>query len=472
MAPPPPPSAAGDDTPGAPPSAPIRLGRRILGVGAAVIVLVAVAHAWLISDFLAARLFQREAEISRDFVQNVLVADGSFDVLAHPDEPALQARFRNSVDHLATLHGVLRANVYAPDGTVRWSTDAALTGRRFGDNDELDDAMRGELQVHAGRIDPHERTKHEHEGLDARASFYVETYIPIRHPETRAVLGVVELYKAPQALTEAVEAGTRQVVLMSAAGALLLFVSLAGLIRRADRTMQAQHHQLLEAGTQAVMVELATAVAHNVRNPLASIRSAAELMQLEGSDQERAAQATQGAAEILHDVDRISQRLDALLRLSRPGVALDLHEVALPALLERLHAEHAARFARVGQTLGLALHPDAPSRVRTDGAALSQVIASLLANATEALGPGGTCTLRAQAAPQSGGCRIEVADDGPGMSAELQRQVMKPFFTTKPQGLGLGLPLAQRIVARLQGRLSLHGGPGQGTCVRIELPGA
>ncbi|MBI5791562.1 MAG: two-component sensor histidine kinase [Rhodocyclales bacterium] len=428
-----------------------------------VIAAIALANAWLISNFLNSHLFQREASISREFVQNIMVADGSLEFLTRPGDPELAARFRNTVEHLSTMRDVLRANVFGQDRSVLWSSDPQLIGRRFADNDELDDAMKGELVVHAGRITPSSQEKREHEGLNPSIEFFVESYIPVKRPDGQ-VVGVVELYKAPLALSEAINEGRVQVGLTALGSALLLYLTLFWMIRRADSTIQLQHSRLVEAETLAVVGELTSSVAHNIRNPLSSIRSAAELA-LEAPTEDCSEQ----AQDIIREVDRISARIVELLNFSgkamQSGAPGDLGE-----LLVRCVADHLPAFERQGLALVCECAAAKPI-VAADMALLRQVFDSLLSNAAEAMQAGGRCRVRL-ADHDGNRLRVDIADHGAGIAPDIREQVFRPFFTTKPKGLGLGLPLARRVVERYGGTLALGAGEAGGTVVSVVLPRA
>jgi two-component system sensor histidine kinase HydH len=447
------------------PTAPLRLLGWFASLGALVIALIGMANAWVVSNFLTGQLLLREAEVSREFVQNIMAADGSLGYLSAPDSAALRERFMGSIDHFTSLKGVLRANVYGRDRRILWSSDAQLIGRRFTDNAELERAMAGELVVHGGRLSDDEEHKGEHEGLSPEVAFFVETYIPVQARAGAPADGVVELYKAPLELTEAIREGQRRVAWSALGGALALYLSLYWLVARADRTLRRQHMQLRDAETNAAMAELAASVAHNIRNPLASIRSSAELS-LDAPAQE----AGEHAADILHQVDRISGRLNELLRLAGQGET-QFQVLDLADLLRGCVADHQGSFGQRGQQLLFAQDAAPGTLVRSDPQLLTQVLGSLLANASEAMAAGQACTVRiGPGAP--GRLLVEVRDGGPGLTPGQQAQVFRPFFTTKPQGLGLGLTLAQRIVQRLGSHLSLHSEPGQGTALRFELPRA
>lgn len=420
--------------------------------------LIALANAWLITSFLNSHLFQREAAISRDFVQNILLSDGSLGYLAHPEDPALKARFSETVKHFANMTDILRTNVYGANRELLWSSDPTLTGQHFAHNDELDEALMGDLVVHAGHI-ASAREKDEHVGLDPSIHYFVESYIPVL--SQGQVVGVVELYKAPLALTEAIYEARMQVGLAAVASALALYVCLYGLVRRADRMIKQQRSRLLEAETLAMVGELTASVAHNIRNPLSSIRSAAEVV-LEFPREDCSEQ----AGDIIREVDRLSLRINELLRLSGKG-AQSPEAVDLGALLGECVKDHEAAFRGRAQSLELRTPPE-PLRVQADRALLLQVFISILSNAAEAMPAGGCCRLELDA--ESGRARVRVTDSGCGFDGETGRQIFRPFFTTKPKGLGLGLPLARRIVERFGGSLTIDSQPGTGTTVSISLP--
>jgi signal transduction histidine kinase len=447
------------------PARPFRLLRWFGGLSAVAIGILALANGWLLSSVLNEQLFRREATLSRDFVRSVFAAHGDLGPFSGSGDPKRAVALAESLGQLSHLQDVMRANLYGVDRSLLWSSDPRLVGRRFEDNEELDEALRGELVVNAGRIDPAQRGKGEYEGLSAEVAFFVETYIPMLDPASGQVLAVVELYKAPLALTQAIESVRRQVVVTVLLGGLVLYLSLFALVRRADRLMRQQQDELATAQTRAAVGELAASVAHNIRNPLASIRATAELG-LEAPEDLDA----EGARDILHQVDRISKRIDDLLRLSRDGDPAHQH-VALAPLLKACVEDHQPSFRRRDQSLRFEAvgASGIEAFALADASLLQQVLGSVLANACEAMGPGGACHVRLDRAA-SGLHRILVQDNGPGISATHLDRVLRPFFTTKPQGMGLGLALAHRIVERLGGSFQVMSVEGHGTSVLIELP--
>jgi two-component system sensor histidine kinase HydH len=428
-----------------------------------VIIGIAVAQALLISNFLSSRIFQREGELSRDFVQNILVADGSLDYLFNPNDEVLAARFKNTIEHIKNMHDLLRANVYKTDGTVLWSSDQEMIGHRFpGENDELEEALKGELVINPAHISEWLLEKKEHVGINPAINYFVECYIPVIHPQSGKIIGVVELYRAPIALTQAIEDGRAQVWIAAIASAIALFGSLFWIVSRADTTIKRQHSRLLETETLAVLGELASSIAHNIRNPLSSIRSSAELA-LEAPKDD----CTEQANDIIHEVDRIGRQISELLNFSAED---SQHSaiVDLKVVLERCISQYIQSFERKHQTLSFN-STATNSKVSADEALLQQVFLSIMSNASEAMEGDGTCTVNLMDEDKNFVC-VEIVDTGSGIAPEVLSKIFRPFFTTKPKGLGLGLSLARKIIARFGGTITFLNNNKKGTIVKILLP--
>jgi signal transduction histidine kinase len=109
--------------------------------------------------------------------------------------------------------------------------------------------------------------------------------------------------------------------------------------------------------------------------------------------------------------------------------------------------------------------------IRGDARRLRQAFANLMLNGMEAMPEGGEIRLQTSTCPD--GCnRVSIFDDGPGIpEAEIER-IFLPFYSTKPQGTGLGLPLVARVIAAHGGRIAVESGEGEGTTIHIDLPPA
>jgi signal transduction histidine kinase len=426
------------------------------------IAIISVGLALLISRFLSDQMLRHDAVLMMQFVQNIVVTEeaaASFEEAQTADMAVLDRHFR----HMAEMRDVVRANVHRGDRTILWSSEHSLQGQRFDRNPELDKALGGELVVESGIVDPGALKKPEHKKLEHQTRYYVETYIPIRDASRTKVIGAVEIYKIPQALFDAIAAGQRLTWLSAALGGLFLYGALFWLVARADGTIRRQRERLLEVETLAVAGEMGAAVAHGIRNPLASIRSSAELM-LESHGEGY----QESAEDIIQEVDRLGKWVRDLLSYSSP-VESRSEPVHLSALVGELLVDFRREMEKHGVETSVGLSESLPP-VRGDAGLLTQVLTALLANAVEAMAGPGRVTLQGRLSPDGRRVELTIADTGPGMARERLRKAFKPFQTTKARGLGLGLPLAKRIVERLGGRIALQSEPGSGMTVLLELP--
>lgn len=424
--------------------------------------LLSVVLALLLAEYVERQLLRHDAELSRQFVQTVVVTQTVTHYFNEGEASGQRAAFEEFFGHVASMPDVLRANVYAPDGTVLWSSDAGMTGKRFSRNPELDQALRGETVVERGPFDA-ETAKPEHQALAHPGTHFVENYLPVYDTlsSTAAPIGVVELYRVPTALNETLRRARLVVWAGVLVGGLLLYLSTLGLVRKASALMQSQRERLVEAEAMARVGEISASVAHSIRNPLASIRSSAEL-QLELREG-----TPEAAHETIANADRIEHLVRTLLSYVRhPEEVRGSTDLAATLVGVREHFDGV--FAAQGKTLEMRVGDNLPP-VHGEEVAIAQVIHSLLANALEATAAGDRVVVSAQATGP--GVQLEVCDSGTGISAERLSAVFKPFWTTKPRGLGMGLTLVRRTLDRLGGDIELHSHPGQTRAV-VQLPRA
>ena len=237
----------------------------------------------------------------------------------------------------------------------------------------------------------------------------------------------------------------------------------ARIIREQAEAIQATRARLAQNEKLAALGQLAAAIAHEVRNPLAVIRSSAQNLSESASRDEEAARA---CSFIIAEIDRLARVVNSLLAFARP-VRVEARAVAPAELVERaallagddLEA-HRIRFRRE-------IAPGLPA-VNADPDLLCQVLLGLLANATTAAGEAGEVALEARTI--DGDVELAVADSGPGVPAELRGRIFDAFFTTRPKGVGLGLAVAREIVTAHGGRIDVGERPGGGARFAVRLP--
>lgn len=414
---------------------------------------------WGLSVFLTERMIRQEAEVTAGFVRSIVATEHAYGYFDETNPPTAQ-ELQGFLDHMTRIPGVLRTNVYSPDRRMIWSSNPSLIGQRFEGNDELEEALRADLVVNSGVVDPAHLPKREHQQLSSTARF-VESYIPLLDEQGERVIGVVELYKVPTELFETLAMGVRLIWLSAAGAGLFLYLTLYWIVNRAHRLIEVQRERLLESESLAIVGEMGSAVAHGLRNPLASIRSSAEL----ALDSPLSAETRECANDIVEQVDRLEGWIRQLLTYAKPSHAA-LGPVDMNAILTDSVAGFGRDLERRNITTRLNLEDDLPM-VRGEAALLGQMVGSLIANAAEAMPGGGE--IRLVSRRESGWVVAEVADNGPGMADDTLRSIFKPFYTTKQRGLGLGLPLVRRVLERLGGRVEVISAPGRGTRVCLML---
>lgn len=232
-----------------------------------------------------------------------------------------------------------------------------------------------------------------------------------------------------------------------------------------DRDAARTGELLARADRLAVLGTLAAGIAHEIRNPLVSVRTFIELLPERLHDAEFR---TEFRELTLAEIERICGLLNDLLTFARPTPAQrepsDLN--ALAAQTVRLLAPE-ARKRRV--ELGAVLADDVP-RVLVDEAQVKQVLMNLILNGIEACPARGVVQVTTSATAMGAWGALEVADSGAGIPPELAASVYDPFVTTKDTGSGLGLHIAHRIVTEHGGAIRSHPRAGGGTVFSITLP--
>ncbi|GAB6126088.1 two-component system sensor histidine kinase NtrB [Humidesulfovibrio idahonensis] len=236
-----------------------------------------------------------------------------------------------------------------------------------------------------------------------------------------------------------------------------------------DRTrLKNLEEDLAEAKRLAAIGSLAAGVAHEIRNPLSSLRGFAQLFATKLKGQEPLASY---ASTMVQEADRLNRVVTDLLFLARPR-DLAPTEVDLPRLIESLRGLLRFDLEHKGVTPAVDL---ASETVFADEDALRQALLNLLVNALDALPEtGGQLTIAATRAEGNGdapgGVWISVSDNGCGMDETVRAKAFEPFFTDKRQGTGLGLAIVQGIMRGHRGRAVIDSCPGSGASVRLFFP--
>jgi two-component system, NtrC family, sensor histidine kinase HydH len=245
---------------------------------------------------------------------------------------------------------------------------------------------------------------------------------------------------------------------------LVLSWNLGRTLKHERREQDRLRDQLRHAEHLAGLGKLLAGVAHEVRNPLAAIRSTVQLWQR----LPESARTAESLDAVVQSVDRLGAIVSRLLLFARMDNAerrpVDLNQL-LTETLDLIKAQAAEQGIRLEHQFAAKL-----PRVSGSASALGQVVLNLVSNAMQAMPGGGCLTVATACRADSRKVELLVSDSGPGVSEEDQGHLFEPFFTTRPAGTGLGLALCREIVTNHKGTIDYVTRDSSGATFRILLP--
>ena len=442
----------------------------------------AIATAATLSHYLAREMFQWDAVMTAEFVVTVAETESNFKRFVRKtgvgellgkaataaelgvSEAAAEESIEELLDHIRALPGAASIMVYARDRSLVWA--------RYGTHPpQAPDATAQRFLASAfelpytgpfsalGRWD----YRPAEPRLDRPASYWVENYVPL-YDAQRRVAAVIMIGKEPGLLQQIIHSGQLAVWICVMAAGMLTFASLFWLARGAAVVMRDQQRRLVESEKLSVVGEMSLAVAHGIRNPLAAIRSSAEIA-LEDAPQSSRKQ----LADIIVQSDRLSSWLRELLLYSRPELGPP-QPVCLVEVLRESVNSYSARLTQAGIAVECILPETPVPSIKADRPLLRQAFNSVISNAVEAMSGGGKLTVRCALRQPQGPLVVSVRDTGPGMSRERLAESFVPFRTSKARGLGVGLSLVKSTLQRYGGHVCIHSREHEGTCVELVIP--
>jgi len=453
------------------------------------IMLFALTMGFALSSLLTRAVQEWEWENTAALARREAELHGIDTVLETPRRAPLDERARHEFSRLMRgLPEIVRIKVWDRDATVVWSDEPRLIGQRFSDDDELKEALAGQVTVEIKTLEARENT-YERQSYATLA----QVYVPIVSKKTGHVIGVVEIYKNPFRLLATIQRAHIVIWMLSIAGAVILYLVLFPLVRQvygrqireealqahaADletqvvvrtRELETQREALLQAEKVAAMGQLLAGVSHELNNPLSTIVGYTQLLMLRvrsGPMAEHLEKIAKSAARCT----RIVTNFLALARQYPPERQLtplnQLADDAVELLAYPLRIDDVEVVRR--------LAPDLPP-LWADPHQIQQVIVNVLTNAHQALRAVSTrrrLVLATRYERATDRVVLEIADSGPGVPPDIADRIFEPFFTTKApgQGTGLGLSLCRGIIDSHDGTFRHRPTPGGGATFVIELP--
>ncbi len=237
------------------------------------------------------------------------------------------------------------------------------------------------------------------------------------------------------------------------------------IILRDLREIKELQEKIKRSERLAGLGSLAAGMAHEIRNPLSSIKGFAQYFLKKnplGSEGQKYSQV------IIQEVERLNRVISNLLDFARPKEPLKVL-VSMEGIIE-----HCLELIKDdARTKGIEVKPEIEENLPLlwmDKDQITQVLLNITLNGLEALKEGGILWIRAHTNQESDALIVEIADNGAGMSGEELSRIFDPFYTTKKTGTGLGLAIAYRIIEKHQGTLTVSSHPGSGSVFRMELP--
>jgi signal transduction histidine kinase len=440
-------------------------------VSAVIIIFVTIATGYTASVFYSQTMIERELHSVHDLVQLIAREEEEENEVSSQDlknyaENSAREKLSHTFGALTRLPGFFQVKVFNSDQIIAWSTMTELIGTKQTHHEEaiaraLSDGVPAAFNVGLAG------SNYEH---------LMEFYVPFRFGlESIAATGVVGLYRSSAAIDAEIQQGVYLLWLVNGLGGIILYFALYRLfltvhhdrdiISSRFEKLTSDHKRLIQIEKLSAMGQMVTEVAHQLNNSLVGVINLAELAETEIGKPERVKKLLQ---QVRTAGEQCREYMQSVLRLGQ----LNRSERQVTDLV-RLARETAAFFQ---QSLGGLPRvtfeaPAEPITCEVDPVLIRNALFNIIPNAAQA-DQDGPIVISCSREQRDGkwGCNLTVSDRGPGIPPGAADKVFTPFFTTRSDGTGLGLPIAQHIAILHGGIVTAENRLGGGSQFTIWIP--
>ena len=214
------------------------------------IVTISVVSGYIFFSYLRNNLLQHEINISTEFIQSISLINSHEAYFLSKADSYQRHEVDEFLQHIISMPDVFRVVAYDADLRILWANNSALIGKAFRDNDELNKALAGSSLYE--EADARHHHKEEHESIPQGVTQFIESYIPVWDRANQNVIGVLEIYKSPQALYRAINEARFLVIIVSLFGAMILHWVLYWIVQTANQLIESQRLRIKQATNRAV----------------------------------------------------------------------------------------------------------------------------------------------------------------------------------------------------------------------------
>ena len=461
----------------------------------AIVTIVGFTMSQVVSDHFKTTVLQRDVDVNAKFIMLQAKQHLTPDDFTAKDFDSKDKTFKKFFEEI-NIDEIVRFKVWSTDKTIVYSDQKDEIGKTFSDNDELDDALDGEIKSEISDL-----TKAENIS-EKNFNQLIEIYVPIKS-NSGQVIGVIETYASMDLVNQHIEDANKSIFLTSIIGTsivalIIVFVfntfrknlinPILGIsnqtkkiqkgdfdikseskgydeIKKLSDEVEVMASKLKEQQTKIAKTErlyaigeLAARLAHDLRNPLNVIKNSVLLIQHKyGSNPESAKdfeRVDKSVSRMLHQIENV---MDFVITRELKLEKKSFYEI-IQNSIEKANIPYSIKVNLPTRDIVLVCDPSK----------LEIVFDNILVNAKQAMGNTGTIDIRAN--QDEDVTIIEFQDSGSGIPPEVLPNIFEPLFTTKQEGTGLGLPSCKNIVDQHGGKISVKTEVSNGTTFTITLP--